>query len=750
MQNMKKYIKSMWLIPPSVLTLFTLIITIIGITTPLRGWLLIGTSLILTVIVSLVVILVANAEDFITPTVKYYPNRSSVPIRYGPMQTLDEITTRKGELTIVGRSCFSWLCGNEFYFNHDMESYEIGRRDLSNKILAALRHGSCLHFVIQNPYEPVLDLNPLKGGESENEEAIKAVKKLSIQIEEAIGNFKEIRRTFLEEINQSNTMLQEGKKKSHQPNDLEKLELSVYPGQIRNGMLHLKLDHRDERFHLDLRTVFEDPKSGLSKPMLVFQRRRLAPRSFDHHFKPFRDDITRIKFMADPIKEYDKKKQEAENDIATIKLENYPLHSITRNNTAEALNAYAANIFVSEFGLPPWKSTKVRPACIQFLVTNRCTTTCKMCNHHALYNPDEELETVEIERILDSIKKLQTRALIISGGEPLARPDILHILRYAKKQCDLKIGLLTNGIRQDPEKNGEVRGINIAEAEGIANSCSWVQLSLDAFTDDIYRDIRKNGSLDYVKATIMSFEKAKFKNVEVCYTIQKDNVKELLNGKENFLAIAEWLTAKEYSVRFKIAHGPDQQGRSFLCNEMELRKVIREGVSLQGLNSRFDFKYLETMINNNIFDYSGLAKGEPVNKRLHDLRRADYTCMALRLTCKITANGDVYPCCFLFDDNFCESKLRERYKMGSLRHSAGTAVDPKAGNELENIWFGEDHKAFQRRPLPVDREACGYCTRHFHQNLYMNALFEVFRKFSSYRLAEEWATKGTPDEPFWV
>ena len=39
---------------------------------------------------------------------------------------------------------------------------------------------------------------------------------------------------------------------------------------------------------------------------------------------------------------------------------------------------------------------------------------------------------------------MKVRRLILSGGEPLMRPDLCEIMEYAN-QCNIRLGLVTNG-----------------------------------------------------------------------------------------------------------------------------------------------------------------------------------------------------------------------------------------------------------------------------------------------------------------
>jgi MoaA/NifB/PqqE/SkfB family radical SAM enzyme len=123
-------------------------------------------------------------------------------------------------------------------------------------------------------------------------------------------------------------------------------------------------------------------------------------------------------------------------------------------------------------------------------------------------------------------------------------------------------------------------------------------------------------------------------------------------------------------------------------------------------------------------------------------RPKGYKCHAIDLTCLINANGDVYPCCFLFDDNNANSSFRNRYKIGSL--SPLPKEITKEDNPLAKIWYENSLlNSYRQSLLPIEDEACYYCTRYFYQNELLNELHEIFRNYELYGIAEEYAEYGT-------
>lgn len=81
---------------------------------------------------------------------------------------------------------------------------------------------------------------------------------------------------------------------------------------------------------------------------------------------------------------------------------------------------------------------------VQWLATNSCNLFCPYCESSSgLHGPDE-LGSGEVKALLDALSAMGVRKLVISGGEPLMRGDILELMGYANRRS-LQLGLVTNG-----------------------------------------------------------------------------------------------------------------------------------------------------------------------------------------------------------------------------------------------------------------------------------------------------------------
>jgi heme d1 biosynthesis radical SAM protein NirJ len=165
----------------------------------------------------------------------------------------------------------------------------------------------------------------------------------------------------------------------------------------------------------------------------------------------------------------------------------------------------------------------VRPVVIWNL-TRRCNLKCRHCyavaaDHHF----PGELTTPEAFAVLDDLAAFGIPALILSGGEPLSRPDTLEIARRAKGH-GLYTALSTNGT--------PVAG---AIADEIAEiGFDYVGISLDGIgaTNDWFRG--QNGAFAAALAGVRAC-KARGIKVGLRFTMTNDNAAQL----PDLLALAE-------------------------------------------------------------------------------------------------------------------------------------------------------------------------------------------------------------------
>jgi heme d1 biosynthesis radical SAM protein NirJ len=146
----------------------------------------------------------------------------------------------------------------------------------------------------------------------------------------------------------------------------------------------------------------------------------------------------------------------------------------------------------------------------------RCNLTCKHCySISADKDFGGELSTQEAYAVMDDLQNFGVPVLILSGGEPLLRPDIYDLAQRAKAM-GFYVGLSTNGTL-----------INESNIKTIAQvGFDYVGISLDGMRDthDVFR--RKVGAYDASLHAVRLCRDANIK-VGIRFTLTQDNAFDL-------------------------------------------------------------------------------------------------------------------------------------------------------------------------------------------------------------------------------
>ncbi len=146
----------------------------------------------------------------------------------------------------------------------------------------------------------------------------------------------------------------------------------------------------------------------------------------------------------------------------------------------------------------------------------RCNLKCKHCySISADVDFPGELTTEEVFSVMDDLKRFRVPALILSGGEPLLRPDIFDISRRAKSMR-FYTALSSNGALIDEEAADRIAEIGY----------DYVGVSLDGIGETHDRFRGQAGSFDAALAGVRACV-ARGVKVGLRFTMTLDNYREL-------------------------------------------------------------------------------------------------------------------------------------------------------------------------------------------------------------------------------
>lgn len=264
---------------------------------------------------------------------------------------------------------------------------------------------------------------------------------------------------------------------------------------------------------------------------------------------------------------------------------------------------------------------------ISWNITKRCNLNC----HHCYLDADfrggfrtDELNTEECFRVMDQIAEVNPNAfLILTGGEPLLRPDIYELIRHAADRKFMVV-LGTNGTlinRANAEK------IKASGAHGVGISID----SMDAAKHDKFRGVNRAWENSTKAFEILN-------EVGIDFLIQMSvadwNYKEI----PDVVAFAEKMGAVAFNLYFLVCTGRGQ-GNTDISNEAyeeALKTLYRLQMEYKGrlmINSKCAPQYKRVVYEND---------PDSVYTRTYS-----GGCPAATHYSRITPEGNLTPCPFI-------------------------------------------------------------------------------------------------------
>lgn len=226
-------------------------------------------------------------------------------------------------------------------------------------------------------------------------------------------------------------------------------------------------------------------------------------------------------------------------------------------------------------------------------VTINCNLRCKHC---CLSAGNSKIEMLDAYPVLDKISRINIRQLVITGGEPLLRKDIINIMRYAKERIP-QISLLTNGTL-----------IDNSLAKFIAIFCQAVSISLDGYDSKSCSMIRGQGIYEQVIKSIKYLQEYGMKNISLSMTITRFTFNHVEEFKELCKNLGVGYVLRRYAPT---GRGYDNM-KCFIDTVEDNRKLKKE----------LKIKYTDS----------------------YSVKSYNTTCGALKYQFHVGSDGWIYPC----------------------------------------------------------------------------------------------------------
>jgi Fe-coproporphyrin III synthase len=217
---------------------------------------------------------------------------------------------------------------------------------------------------------------------------------------------------------------------------------------------------------------------------------------------------------------------------------------------------------------------------VLFAPTARCNSKCVSCEWWRADGAGD-LTLDEIRRLAAELPAYDTRVVVLTGGEPLLRPDVMDVADAFRAQ-GTSLDLLTSGLALE------------RLAPGVAGRFREVTVSLDGHTPELYRAIRGVNGLDAVTRGVSELRKlAPHIKLRARSTLHRHNFRYMNDlvgraramGFEQISFLAADVTSDAFNHRpeLRVAGGPTSPGLILDRDEVtEFADVVESTIAARG------------------------------------------------------------------------------------------------------------------------------------------------------------------------
>ncbi len=299
--------------------------------------------------------------------------------------------------------------------------------------------------------------------------------------------------------------------------------------------------------------------------------------------------------------------------------------------------------------------------------TKQCNLKCIHCRSNAALPYFQGVGTEQGFLLMDKVAAFARPVFVLSGGEPMLRPDIFELAKYGDS-LGFKMAMATNGSFIDDEACEKIKssGIKIAA------------LSLDGPDAGVHDDFRKQaGSF----AAIIKAAR-KFREHSVEFIINSSFTRRNQSFIPQTYGLAKELGAKAWYMFLVVPMGRGKELLDELISPEDYEAILRwhHGAETTGDNILMRPTCAPSYYR--IFSEEQKKKGLSAERRsLSYSPGGGRGCVAARSIAYISAEGDLFPCSYFTQSggNIFDKSLSEIWDSDLFRSFRGDAGDGRCG-----------------------------------------------------------------------
>ena len=225
--------------------------------------------------------------------------------------------------------------------------------------------------------------------------------------------------------------------------------------------------------------------------------------------------------------------------------------------------SFIDSLSFSALGLSKFIKTKISnsPKLINLEVTKLCNARCDFCDYWQTRNEER------LDNYTDLIKKIDPLVVMVTGGEPMLRKDIVDIIKQIKSASFFTYtGIITKGDLLNMDKASKLYKAGIDQ----------IAISLDFLGDRHSENRGVKGLWDHISKLIPEISKKLKRTISINTIIMDDNLDEITNMARQAKEWGANISFSSYSVM------KANNDSHFVKDEVKkVENVINELISLK-------------------------------------------------------------------------------------------------------------------------------------------------------------------------